>query len=458
MQLEKNCNINTAQPRLSLARLPGPAACREPVLSSPAQGSQSIELGQEEGPMFLLDNAEQLPVESFPNKPSGGIQYPRSTIPNVQHLLKSYGIAVKYDVIKKKLLVLLPNQSGSFENADSVALTQILSLATLNGMSTHLIPGYVEALADRTQHNAAANWINSAPWDGQDRLHEFYSTLVERDEYPKQLKQALMKRWLISAAAAVLMPHGFHSRGVLTLQGPQAIGKTSWIKSLISDRTLSSTLIKVDHHLDASNKDSILTAVGHWVVEIGELDSSFKKDVARLKGFLTSPSDKIRRPYARGDAEYQRRTVFCATVNDTKFLVDQTGNSRWWTIPVTQINFAHGIDMQQLFAQMAVAFVSGEQWWLTKDEEESLGAQNSNHLIVSAIHELLLDKLDIARAGEVDLPAMSAIEVLKKIGLDRPTNPQCRECGAFLRANFGESKRIQGNDKWRVPLREDAIQ
>lgn len=38
--------------------------------------------------------------------------------------------------------------------------------------------------------------------------------------------------------------------------------------------------------LDPGNKDSILGAIVHWLVEICELDSSFKKDVARLKGFL----------------------------------------------------------------------------------------------------------------------------------------------------------------------------
>jgi putative DNA primase/helicase len=403
-----------------------------------------------------LDDAERLLVDSFPNKPIGGGQLP-STIPNVQHLLKGYGIEVKYDVIKKKLLVSLPNHTGSFENADSVALTQILSLASLNGISTRLIPGYVEAIGDRSQYNAAANWIHSIAWDQRDRLEKFYATLVEREGYPKELKKVLMKRWLISAVSAVLKPHGFHSRGVLTLQGPQAIGKTSWIKSLISDPALSSTLIKVDHHLDASNKDSILTAVGHWIVEIGELDSSFKKDVARLKGFLTSPNDKIRRPYARGDAEYQRRTVFCATVNDANILVDPTGNSRWWTIPVTHINFAHGIDMQQLFAQMAVEFRNGEQWWLEEKEERLLEEQNSKHAIVNATHARLLEAVDIARTGEKNLPAMSAIELLKKIGIENPNNPQCRDCGAFLRKHFGDPKWIRGYDRWRVPFREESF-
>ena len=36
---------------------------------------------------------------------------------------------------------------------------------------------------------------------------------------------------------------------------------------------------------------------------------------------------------------------------------------------VIAINFEHGIDMQQLFAQLAVDLEKGEQWWLTPEEE-----------------------------------------------------------------------------------------
>src|SRR6185369_10901281 len=176
------------------------------------------------------------------------------------------------------------------------------------------------------------------------------------------LKKMLMLRWMISAVAAALMPQGFYCRGILTLQGPQSIGKTSWIRALISEPMLRERILKLDHHLDASNKDTLITAVTHWIVEIGELDSSLKKDVARLKGFITSDRDKIRRPYARSDSEYQRRTVFCASVNDHAFLVDATGNTRFWTIPVTSINYVHEIDMQQLWVQVAMLFQNGEPW------------------------------------------------------------------------------------------------
>ena len=219
------------------------------------------------------------------------------------------------------------------------------------------------------------------------------------------------------------------------------------------DPILREMAIKVDHHLDAGSKDSILGAITHWIVEIGELDSSFRKDIARLKGVLTSDSDKVRRPYARTESEYPRRTVFFATVNEENFLVDPTGNSRWWTIPLTGINYQHGIDMQQVFAQLAVDFEQGAQWWLTKDEEDLLDSCNSEHRSISVIRERLMSMLDLSRKGQPGTGYMTSMEVLRKLGFEFPKNSDAKEVTAILRELLGPSKKVNGSQKWRVPVR-----
>ncbi len=244
---------------------------------------------------------------------------------------------------------------------------------------------------------------------------------------------------------------GFKTRGVLTLQGAQGVGKTSWINSLIPDGLLRNNSIKLDHHLDGGNKDSVIAAVEHWIVEIGELESSFKKDVARLKGFLTRDCDKLRPPYGRGVEEYPRRTVFAATVNDERFLVDQTGNSRWWTIAIKGLNFNHDVDQQQLFAQLAELFQGGEQWWLTPSEEAMLADWNKRHRAESVTAERVRDYLD-RHEGVDKRYKVTASKMLDIIGIRSPSNMQCKECGAVLRELLGPPKRVQGRDRWAVPI------
>ncbi|MGN6497837.1 MAG: VapE domain-containing protein, partial [Tsuneonella sp.] len=301
-----------------------------------------------------------------------------------------------------------------------------------------------------------AEWITRKSWDGQDRLPSICGTLVTAEDFPSELKRTLIRKWLLSGVAAALLPDGFHARGVLTLQGPQGIGKTSWCRSLIPDPQLREVALKLDHHLDGGNKDSILGAITHWIVEIGELDSSFRRDRARLKGFLTNDHDTIRRPYARKESEYPRRTIFLATVNQSDFLDDHTGNSRWWTLPVLEIDFHHDVDMQQVFAQLACDFEAGEQWWLTPEEERQLSLTNAKHRSFSLIEDRLSDVVHWDAPNDWPRHPYTASELLEKAGIEHPTNPQAKECAAILRESFGEPKRIQGKTKWRVPLRPEV--
>lgn len=401
-----------------------------------------------------LDEAPALNPYSFPNQPKGRYTDPPATIANVKHMLAQYGVETAYDVIKKRLRNKLPGQGGVSDNVDNTAMTTILSLCTLNCMPTYPVPAIVEVLGDRNPYNPVMNWILNKPWDGIDRLTDLYKTVTVRDGYPVALKNILLYKWLLSAVAAALKSSGFKGRGVLVFQGPQGIGKTSWLMSLVPDPLLRDELIKVDHHLDANNKDSILGAICHWLVEIGELDSSFKKDFARLKGFLTSDSDKVRRPYARTESEYSRRTVFFATVNDENFLVDHTGNTRWWTIAVVAINYEHGIDMQQVFAQLAEDFIKGLQWWLTKEEESLLESCNSDHRTHSVIRDLLMELIDLDKKDAPGNPYKSTTELFAMLDITHPKNGDAKELTGVLRELLGDSKKVNGTQKWRIPLRK----
>lgn len=390
--------------------------------------------------------------KDLPDKPEyRGNQIIPATIENLEVILHKEGFRIRYNLDKKKVEIEAPGDAPTDDNRDNVGLIKILSVAARYGLATGHIPAYVEVIADKHAYSPVADWIRSQPWDRIDRLPAIYDTVQAEAGYPEALKLILLRKWLLSAVAAALLRSNFRTRGVLVLQGDQGINKTSWVRSLVSDPVLRDQLVKLDHHLDIGNKDSVIGAVTHWLVEIGELESSFRKDVARLKGFLTGTSDKVRRPYAKVESEYARRTVFVATVNDRRFLVDTTGNSRWWTIPVVRLDADHGIDMQQLFAQLAVAFEAGEQWWLTPEEEADLAAINAQHQAVSAVDELIRASVDPARLGRSDNPYLTASGLLRLLEIDNPTNAQAKEAGFTLRQLFGEPKKVKGAYRWRFP-------
>ena len=153
-----------------------------------------------------LTCAQPLKRDAFPNQPrSKSAQLP-ATIPNINWLLERYGILVRYDVIKKKIEILLPNHYGTIDNMANVSMTYIISLCALNGIPNGQVPAYIEAIADRNAYNPVEEWILSKTWDGIDRLPEIYGTVIECDDYPANLKAILIYRWLLSAVVTLHAP------------------------------------------------------------------------------------------------------------------------------------------------------------------------------------------------------------------------------------------------------------
>ncbi len=404
----------------------------------------------------LTPRGHPKPLDSkgFPDQPCPDASPLPASMANVEHMLNAYGLIARYNTIKKKQELLVPGLSCIQDNLDNTAWTCATNLAAINKIYNGNTERYIQAICNVNHYNPVAEWIESKPWDGEDRLFPLINTLKTSNEYDPQLKRTLIHKWTRSAVAAIFWPSGFSARGVLVLQGPQASGKTSWVRATISDPALREAVMKLDHHLDGSNKDTVITAVTHWIVEIGELDSSFRKDIARLKGLITADTDKVRLPYHRRDSEFPRRTVFCATVNSQHFLVDDTGNSRWWTIPVTSINYEHGIDMQQFWAQIRAEFLAGDvQWWLTPEEEILLNTYNRNHRAVNTIRERLEAQLDLD-APKSERKFHTATHALQAIGIASPSNRQAQNAGEVLREHCGDPIKRRGISGWLIALRD----
>ena len=110
--------------------------------------------------------------------------------------------------------------------------------------------------------------------------------------------------------------------------------------------------------IDPRNKDSVIQATSNWICELGEIGSTLKKDMDSVKAMLTKANDEYRLPYGRSTLKFPRMTSFVGTVNDDKFLIDQTGNRRFATVSISDdvhIDYNTQIrtfDSLQLWAQV----------------------------------------------------------------------------------------------------------
>lgn len=368
---------------------------------------------------------------------------PKAHIENLAEITRRLGITIRYNVIKKEEEILIPHQRFTRDNEANASLAWLTSECSLFDFPTSKIGEFVTYLSDMNIYNPVATWIESKPWDSKDRLPEFYSTLtaVGESENPdiKHLKQTLMLRWLVSAVAAAFKPDGVSAAGVLVLQGEQHLGKTHWFKRLVpQDLELS----KDGMLLRPDDKDSVKQCVSYWLVELGELDATFRRsDIAALKSFLTNDRDVLRRAYARRESTYARRTVFFGSVNPKDYLHDPTGNRRYWTISCEAIDNTHTINMQQVWAQVLKLFRDGEGYYLTKPELDALNEHNCDFTAIDPVEEKIDTRLDWS-APPTLWQWKTATDIAIDAEIDRPSKADVNAISAHIRKrNGGHGKR-----------------
>lgn len=377
---------------------------------------------------------------------------PLATIENVRALLDAMGVIVRYNVISKQEEVLIPAHGSSIDNEANSALAWIMSLQVQIGMSTANVKDYLTHIADQNPYNPVATWVLSKPWDGKSRLQDLYSTIVAKGEdnpAVMSLKKTLIRRWLVSAIAGAFSPRGVSAHGVLVLQGDQYIGKTAWVKSL-APRDLG--IVADGKILKPDDKDSVAQIVRHWIVELGELDATFRKaDIAQLKAFITKDVDVFRRAYAARESMYARRTVFFASVNQAEFLHDETGNRRFWTIECQSIKYDHDVDMQQVWAEVHQLWVDGEQWVLTYDEMTQLNQHNESFMAKDPVEEMV-ETLLAWDSNEHSWVYKTTTDVLIGVGMKNPNQAQKKKATQEIKKrNGGRQKKIRGHNYFFVP-------
>lgn len=425
-----------------------------------APAKAAPEYGMAAMPERYLSPVDPASVDTFTPFPEiDGKGKPLPTPTNFAELCNRINAIVRYNIISKGVEILVPGMVNTMDNADNAAHAELMGWCARFRMSTANFDGNLLACADASPHNPVATWIQSSPWDGVSRLKDFYNTVVAIDDPTladgSSLKERLMMRWMISAIAAAFSKKGVVARGVLTFVSKQNLGKTFWAKRL-APRDLE--IVADGLMLDPSKPDSVMECVSNWLVELGEVDATFRRaDMAQLKAFISKEKDTLRRPYARTASKFGRRTVFFASVNGVQFLHDDTGNTRWWTINCAHLDNTHTIDMQQVWSEIYELYKSGESHHLTKDEVDLLNQHNRGHEASNPTHDRIDKCFDWDGDPTYWTIPMRATEIALAAGIDKPTKRDVNEAAEYVMKQYGVTRKKSGKDRnivWLMPARE----
>ena len=367
---------------------------------------------------------------------------PTQVSDNLKALIDYLDITVRYNQITKNSEILLPNLKCVLDEVDNTAITLLTDEAIKAGMSSSRILEMSSAIASQNPYCPVRAYIDSKPWDQISRFNQFLDQINTTDIV---MATFLIRKWLIQAVAAAYGETGLNGAGTIVFSGIQGAGKTRLFRDLTSG--IPDTFLE-GATLDPANKDSVMTACSHWIVELGELDATFKKsEIAQLKAFLTKSTDTLRKPYAKKDSIFQRRTVFAGTVNDLEFLHDPTGNRRFWPIHVNSIVRNAHIDYQQLWAEIKTLYESGETWHLDANETQLLNQYSEKFIIQEPIIEALHSTYDFYGCTQWQQVEMKTI--CTNIGLEKPTKGDFMRLAAAIRkANGGQTPKQSNNKKY----------
>ena len=275
------------------------------------------------------------------------------TLSTVEETLEKLGISLEFDVIRKELRVSdLPQNSEYVHpsyyplDAYSRKKANVKMLPTFLmtyfkdknfGVNESFIHSAICNIADSHPYNPVRKMLENTTRDNESRLEVLYQILGISNHlsYEAHMYRVLLRKWLHQAIAVALNDKGeIGNEFVLSLQGKQGAGKTNFFRRL----AVLSDLFAEGVTVDVTDKDSIMRSTNVWIAELGELDSTLKKEQAALKSFLTAHYDTYRKPYGRNVERIERRTCFAGTVNPEASIRDTTGSRRYVFIHVENLN------------------------------------------------------------------------------------------------------------------------
>lgn len=242
-------------------------------------------------------------------------------------------------------------------------------------------------------YHPVRDYLKGLTWDGTPRLEQVFIKYlgVENTEVNR-----VATRKALTAGVARIMEPGCKFDYMLTLYGPQGVGKSALLKKL-GGAWFSDSLVSV------TGKESYEALQGVWLMEMAELAATRKAEVEAIKHFISKQIDRFRVAYGHYIEDFPRQCIFIGTTNKVDFLRDETGGRRFWPMTVNPDNVEVDWskltkqEIDQIWAEATHFYNEGEELYLAPKLENEMRDIQSKHTeespYVGIIEEFLNTKL-----------------------------------------------------------------
>ena len=215
------------------------------------------------------------------------------------------------------------DKKGPWSDSDDSALRHYFE--TYYGMTAAgKIADALAVVVEAASFHPVREYLQGLDWDGLPRAE---TVLIDYMSAADTVYTRAVTRKFFAAAAARIFVPGIKFDYMLTLIGPQGIGKSELIKRLARDW-------HSDSFSTVQGKEAYEQLQGAWIIEMAELTATKRAEVEAVKHFISKREDAYRVAYGRRVSHFPRQCVFVGTTNDPDCLRDRTGNRRFWPVDV----------------------------------------------------------------------------------------------------------------------------
>ncbi len=374
------------------------------------------------------------------------------TYENFKTMCKRCGISIQSDMIRRRMIIPTEIRNRHSMNcAEKAYSLGIQDQCTREGIHTNAnqVREWIKAEADENRVNPVRLYLERQAEDYQiqsDQAGEMMKAVFDCLQFSEDMTEEqyekyylLYSKWLVQCVAMAHNEQGrYGAEFVLVLQSKrQGAGKTSFFRQLCSPPELQGYFLE-GRSMNPERKDDILENTSCWICELGELESTTRKrEMDKLKAFLTNSKDRVRAPYDPADCEYPRLTCYAGTVNEPDFL--REAGRRFVVLPIIGVDLPRlkKLDMNRLWAEAYFVYRSDPNYFrLDQQETQEAVAASEEFRSIFTEEQAVRDLLDwgsdpadwreytaseIARALELK-DAARVGKALRNLGYEKTSN------------------------------------
>ena len=231
-------------------------------------------------------------------------------------------------------------------------------------------------------------------WDGEDRVSELARRVSDASLWVNGFH-----RWMLGMMAQWMGMESLCANAVAPLLISTEQGRCkSTFCSILLPKELQSFYIDKFDLTSVSGCEQKLSLFG--LINMDEFDRYGERSMANLKNLMQLKKLTFRKSHRSYYSQLPRIASFIGTSNQKELLTDTTGSRRFLCVEVTKKIDCTMPNYAQIYAQLKVELLAGEQYWFSAEEERDIQVNNQAYYKHSPEQELFFKCFRIPSAEE----------------------------------------------------------